>query len=255
MNNAFGAALRNKTFCSATWLLSPSGYSAEVMAQTGWDALIVDLQHGVQDYHSMVACLQAMAAHKVTPLVRVPSNEPGIIGKALDAGVHGVICPMVNTREEAEALVRACRYPPLGQRSNGPVRAGMYTRGAAYQSVANSQVSVIAMIETLSGVENLDAILAVPGIDSLYVGPSDLSLSMGGPALLDHEDERFLAIYRDLLRKAAARGVAAGIHAATPAYARRMRELGFGWASVGTDSAFMAMASAAQRQALRAEAG
>ena len=104
------------------WLAIPSGFSAEVMAQAGWDSVTVDLQHGVQDYMSMVACFQAMQAHPVLPMARVPSNEPGIVGKVLDAGAYGVICPLVNTAAEAQAFVAACRYPPAGRRSNGPIR-------------------------------------------------------------------------------------------------------------------------------------
>jgi len=107
------------------WLAIPSGFSAEVMAQCGFDAVTVDMQHGIQDYQSMVQCFQAMQPHPVTPMVRVPWNEAGIIGKALDGGAYGVICPMINTKAEAEAFVSACKYPPMGTRSNGPVRAGM----------------------------------------------------------------------------------------------------------------------------------
>ena len=101
------------------WLAIPSGFSAEVIAQCGFDSVTVDMQHGVQDYLSMVQCFQAMNGHPVTPMVRVPWNEPGIIGKVLDGGAYGVICPMVNTKEQCEALVSACRYPPKGTRSNG----------------------------------------------------------------------------------------------------------------------------------------
>src|SRR2546430_16736896 len=108
------------------WLAIPYGFSAEVMAQCGWDSVTVDMQHGVQDYQTMVQCFQAMDRLPVTMLVRVPWNEPGIIGKVLDGGAYGVICPMGNTRDEAQALVSYCRYAPKGQRSNGPIRAAMY---------------------------------------------------------------------------------------------------------------------------------
>ena len=131
------------------WLAIPSAFAAEVMAQCGWDSITVDLQHGVQDYLSMVACFQAMHAHPVTRLVRVPWNEPGIIGKVLDGGAYGVICPMVNTKEQCEALVSACRYPPKGTRSNGPIRAGAYGSPGEYQKTANDEILVIPMIETL----------------------------------------------------------------------------------------------------------
>jgi 4-hydroxy-2-oxoheptanedioate aldolase len=153
------------------WLAIPSGFSAEVMAQCGWDSVTVDMQHGVQDYQTMVQCFQAMDRLPVTKLVRVPWNEPGIVGKVLDGGAYGVICPMVNTREEAQALVSYCRYPPKGQRSNGPIRAAMYGVAGDYQKTANDNILVIPMIETRQAVENIDDILDVPGIDAIYVGP------------------------------------------------------------------------------------
>src|ERR1700716_234993 len=121
------------------WLAIPSGFSAEVIAQCGFDSVTVDIQHGVQDYQSMVQCFQAMQAHPVTPMVRVPWNEPGIIGKALDGGAMGVICPMINTKKEAEAFVSACKYPMEGTRSNGPIRAAMYGEATSYQSTANAE--------------------------------------------------------------------------------------------------------------------
>src|SRR5947209_12175616 len=129
------------------WVAIPSGFSAEVMAQCGWDSVTVDLQHGVQDYLSMVHCFQAMQAHPVTPLARVPVNEFGIINKVLDAGAMGMICPMVNNRQEAESLVASCKYPPAGRRSNGPIRAAMYGEANNYQKTANAEVLVIPMIE------------------------------------------------------------------------------------------------------------
>ena len=110
----------------------PSGFSAEVMAQSGFDAVTVDMQHGAQDFMSMLQCFQAMQAHPVTPMVRVPWNEPGIIAKVLDAGAMGVICPMINTKKAAEAFVQYSKYPDLGTRSNGPFRAGMYGEATSY---------------------------------------------------------------------------------------------------------------------------
>src|SRR5690348_18324189 len=130
------------------WLAIPSGFSAEVIAQCGFDSVTVDMQHGVQDYLSMVQCFQAMNGHPVTPMVRVPWNEPGIIGKVLDGGAYGVICPMVNDAREAKILADACMYPPLGKRSNGPIRAAMYGEASSYQATANDEVLVIPMIET-----------------------------------------------------------------------------------------------------------
>ena len=125
------------------WLAIPSAFAAEMMAQLGFDSLTVDLQHGVQDYQSAVACFQGMQAHGPTPLARVPWNEPGIIGKLLDAGAQGLICPMVNTAAQAEAFVAACRYPPLGTRSNGPIRAGIYGEAGRYFYTAEAVLLIL----------------------------------------------------------------------------------------------------------------
>ena len=137
--------------CVNGWLAIPSGFSAEVMSGCGWDSVTVDMQHGVQDYLSMVTCFQAMDKHPITPLVRVPWNEPGIVGKVLDGGAWGVICPMVNNRREAEQLVAWTSYPPRGTRSNGPIRAGLYGSSGNYQTTANDETLCIPMIDSLCG--------------------------------------------------------------------------------------------------------
>ena len=159
------------------WLAIPSGFSAEVMAQCGWDSVTVDMQHGVQDYQSMVQCFQAMQAHPVTPLVRVPWNEPGIIGKVLDGGAMGIICPMVNTEAEAQALADACLYPPMGKRSNGPIRAAMYGEASSYQKTANDEILVIPMIETQEAIDNIEAILTSRASPASMSARSDMGLS------------------------------------------------------------------------------
>src|ERR1700693_4185529 len=175
------------------WLAIPSGFSAEVIAQCGFDSVTVDMQHGVQDYQSMVQCFQAMNGHPVTPLVRVPWNEPGIIGKVLDGGAWGVICPMVNTPAESKALASYCLYPPKGKRSNGPIRAAASGEGSPYQSIANDEVLVIPMIETQEAIDNIDAILDVPGVSGIYIGPSDLGFSLGLRPMLDREEPHVIA--------------------------------------------------------------
>jgi len=207
------------------WLAIPSGFSAEVMAQCGWDSVTVDMQHGVQDYQTMVQCFQAMDRLPVTKLVRVPWNEPGIVGKVLDGGAYGVICPMVNTRQEAQALVSYCRYPPKGQRSNGPIRAAMYGVAGDYQKTAN------------------DEILDVPGIDAIYVGPADLAFSLGKTPKLDSEDAEQLGMYEVVLAACRKRGIYPGIHCAEPAYAARMIRMGFRLTTIANDSGLMAKAA------------
>ncbi len=224
------------------WLAIPSAFSAEVMAQCGWNSVTVDLQHGVQDYLSMIACFQAMQGQAVTRLVRVPWNEPGIIGKVLDGGAYGVICPMINTKAEAEAFVSACKYPPLGTRSNGPVRAAIYA-GAGYQQTANDEILVLPMIETRQALDNLEAILDVPGIDAIYIGPSDFGFSLGLVPKLDREEPEVLRIYDRLLRETGKRGIHAGIHCGAADYAVRMLKLGFRLVTIGNDSGLMAKAA------------
>ncbi|MDO9501741.1 HpcH/HpaI aldolase family protein [Falsiroseomonas sp.] len=227
------------------WLAIPSGFTAEVMALAGWDSLTVDIQHGLQDYMSMVACFQGMQPHGVTPMVRVPWNEPGIIGKVLDGGAKGVICPMVNTEAEARALVSYCRYPNKGTRSFGPIRSGMYG-AAADTNAANEDVLVIPMIETKTAVDNLEAIVNVPGVDAIYIGPSDLSLSLGMAPLQDRQEPEFLAVLDKIRNTAQAAGVKVGIHTMTGAYSKQMFERGFNLATIMNDSGLMLTAAKAQ---------
>lgn len=193
------------------WLSIPSSFSAEVMAHQGFDWVCIDMQHGVIDYQVALTMLQAIGTTATIPIVRVPWNEPGIIGKVLDAGALGVIVPMVNSVEEARQAVAACRYFPKGARSFGPTRASYYA-GTDYFAGANDQVACIPMIETKQAVDRLDDILAVPGIDAVYVGPADLSITLGLPPGMANggafEDARVL-----IAKKCAEHGVTAGIHA------------------------------------------
>ena len=233
------------------WLAIPSGFSAEVMAQCGFDAVTVDMQHGVQDYQSMVQCFQAMQAHPVTPMVRVPWNEPGIIGKALDGGAMGIICPMINTKKEAEALVQYCKYPPMGSRSNGPIRAGMYGEATSYQTTANAETLCIPMIETKTAIKNLEAILDVEGIAGVYIGPSDLGLSYGMVPKLDRDEPEILKIYDKILKECSKRGIYAGIHTSGAADAAKCIARGFRLTTLANDSGLMATYAKMQVAATR----
>ena len=238
------------------WLAIPSGFSAEVMAQCGFDSITVDLQHGLQDYHSMVHCFQAMQAHPVTPMVRVPWNEPGIIGKVLDAGAYGVICPMINSAEEAEQLVSACKYPPRGARSNGPIRAGIYGGSSGYQATANEDTLCFPMLETRSAIDHMDEILDVDGIAGVYVGPSDLAFSYGLAPKLDREEPQILQIYDRIIAACGKRNICAGIHTNSVAYATRAIAMGFGLVTIMNDSGMLAtFARNAVAQARKESAG
>ncbi|MGF6873568.1 HpcH/HpaI aldolase family protein [Paraburkholderia sp. MM5477-R1] len=243
MDNEVKNRLQRGEYCLNGWLAIPSGFSAEVMAQCGWHSITVDMQHGVQDYQSLVACFQAIGAHPVTPMVRVPWNEPGIIGKVLDAGAWGVICPMINTENNAKALAAACLYPPMGKRSNGPIRAAAYGVASRYQTIANDQLLVLPMIETREAVDNIEAILDTPGIGGIYVGPGDLAFSLGKLPALDREEDEFLSIYENLVSQTRKRGKFAGIHTGSAQYSARMIEMGFQFISIANDSGLMAQAA------------
>jgi 4-hydroxy-2-oxoheptanedioate aldolase len=235
------------------WLAIPSGFSAEVIAQCGFDTVTVDLQHGVQDYMSMVACFQAMQAHPITPMVRVPWNEPGIVGKVLDGGAMGVICPMINTAAEARAFVSYSKYPPEGARSNGPIRAGLYGEASSYQETANAECLAIPMIETREAVSNLDAILDVPGIAGVYVGPSDLGFSHGLAPKMDREEPEMLAIFDRVIAACEKRGLRAGLHCGSAAYASRAIGMGFRLVTIMNDVGLMRVAAAGAVKQVRLE--
>jgi 4-hydroxy-2-oxoheptanedioate aldolase len=221
------------------WLAIPNGFSAETMAHQGWDSLTIDLQHGVVDYPGMVSMLQAISTTPTVPVVRVPWLEPGILMKTLDAGAYGVICPMVNTREDAQRLVAWTHYAPRGVRSFGPVRALLYG-GADYPTHANDTIVTFAMIETAQALDNLDDILSVEGLDAIYIGPSDLSLSLGCTATFDDLEPRAAEAVAHILARAQAHGLVAGIHNGTPESALRRIAQGFRFVTVSSDARLMA---------------
>jgi len=233
------------------WCAIPSSFSAEVMAHLGWDAVVVDTQHGLIGYETMVAMLTAISTTDATPIVRVPWNDPAAIMKALDAGAYGIICPMVNDGAACAAFVGACRYAPRGYRSSGPIRAQLYG-GPDYHAQADATVLALAMVETREAVANLDAILATPGLDGIYVGPSDLSLTLGLAPGQDKDDPLLLDTFRRILDGCRRHGVKAGVHAGSAAYALRMLELGFDMVSPLGDAGFLAQAGLQAVTELRA---
>ena len=223
-----------------SWLAVPSSFSAEVMANQGWDSITIDMQHGLVDYPNAVNMLQAISTTDTIPLARVNWNEPGQIMKILDAGCYGVICPMVSNRKEAEKFVQACQYPPKGYRSFGPIRASIYG-GNDYAKHADSEILKLAMIETKEALEKLDEILDTPNLDGIYIGPADLSLALNEEPGFDKPDNT--KAYNEILRileAAKKRNLLAGIHNGTPEYALKMISKGFNLVTVGSDSRFIA---------------
>jgi len=224
------------------WLAIPDSFAAETMAHQGWDTLTIDLQHGVVDYAAMVTMLQAISTTPTVPVVRVPWLEPGILMKALDAGAYAVICPMVNTREDAQRLVSYTHYAPRGTRSFGPVRANLYG-GADYFTHANDTIVAFAMIETAQALDNLDAILSVEGLDAIYIGPSDLSISLGCRPDFDNPEPRAAQAIDHILARAKAHNVVAGIHNGAPEAALGRIGKGFQFVTVSSDARILAAGS------------
>ena len=163
------------------WLHIPNTWSAELMANAGWDAVTVDMQHGLHNMETAMQMMQAISTTDTVPLARCNWNEPGPIMRLLDSGAYGIICPMINTKVECEKFVGACLYPPMGYRSFGPTRQRIYA-GLDYGNHANEETLVLAMIETKEAVENIDAICSVKGLDGIFVGSGDLKLSLTGKA-------------------------------------------------------------------------
>jgi 4-hydroxy-2-oxoheptanedioate aldolase len=222
------------------WISLGSAQAAEFYAGCGWDAVTIDQQHGLIGYETLLAIQQAIArVPEVTPLVRVPWNSPGDIMKALDAGAMGIICPMISSRAECEAFVQACRYPPDGYRSFGPTRAAALY-GADYPSEANGQVLTLAMIETKGGLENVEEIAATPGLDGIYIGPSDLSLgALGGKPDQDSQDPVRLAAFDRILSACKAAGRRTGVHTQSVGYSKQMIARGFDLVTVGSDLRYL----------------
>ena len=231
------------------WLSIPSAFSAEVMAHQGLDWLCVDMQHGLIDYETALTMLQAISTTPTTPFARVPWNDPGMIMKMLDAGAYGVIVPLVNSRAEAEAAVAACRYPPQGIRSFGPVRA-VYYAGFDYFAHANQEVCCIPQIETTTAVDNLDEILSVTGVDAVYIGPMDLSISLGLPPQMDSEAPAYAEARQRILEACQRHNVVAGIHSSAATAPKRAAE-GFRMVLVSSDLGALARAVAEDVRSVR----
>lgn len=229
------------------WLSIGNAFTAEIMASQGYDSISIDVQHGALDYSAVLPMFQAMRASGVVLMARVPWLEPGIIMKVLDAGAYGVICPMINTAEDAALFVSYLRYPPHGQRSFGPTRAN-FSAGANYSGEANDELLAFAMVETAEAMDNLDAIAATPGLDGIYVGPADLSFSLSGGKLVpgfDREEPEMIAALQRIVAACKTNGIRAALHCGTADYAARAIGWGFDMTTVSGDSRLLAAGAAA----------
>lgn len=231
--NRLRTLFAQKTMALSGWVSMGNSLLAEVVANSGYDAVTVDLQHGLFSVESAVPMLQAISTTGAVPLVRCSENSLGEINKLLDAGAYGVICPLINTAEDAERFVRACHYSPRGGRSYGPARGFMYG-GGDYFTHANRTILTLAMIETNQGFANAEAILRVPDLDGIFIGPADLNIEMGlAPDAYDAP--QLNDAIRSLVALARRLDKYVGIFAGTMDMAQRMKEFGMDLVAPGTD--------------------
>lgn len=216
------------------WLTMPTSWSAELLQAVGVPSLTLDLQHGLIDDPLALQILQTVDQRRTPLFARMGWNDPAAIMKVLDRGAAGVIAPLINTVADAQALVAACRYPPLGARSFGPVRVSL-AHGVQGLAALSALPVVIPMIETAEAYANLEAIAAVAGIDGLYVGPSDLSISLGLPFPVDFASAELLAALDRIVAVCHAHNLVAGIFADVP-HAAMLAARGFRLITVLTDS-------------------
>ena len=229
-------------FALGTWITLLDPAVPELLAGAGFDLFIVDGEHGPGSTADLARTLMATRASGVPVLFRVGANEPVRIMHALDAGASGVVVPQIRTVADAQRAAAWCRYPPVGLRGIAPRRASGYGRGTAgYMAAANELVTCCVQIETREALTDLDAILAVPGIDTVLIGPNDLAAALGHTGELGHPDVE--AAIRHIADRGRAAGVPVGAWTASTAQARARREQGLSWATVGADYGFMVAAA------------
>lgn len=233
------------------WAQLPSPMSAEILGHTGFDWVCIDAQHGPMGTDSLLSMLQVLTLTGTPAFVRVPWTDPGLIGKVLDAGAVGVIVPMVSTPEQAAMAAEACRYPPRGIRSMGPSRVQFLNPG--YDAAMGDRIArCVPMIETLEGVERVDEIAAVPGVDGLFIGPGDLSLAGGYPPSLWTDAPDHVARIMRVLEACRRHGVVPGIYSGDLELTARWRSAGFRMLALLSDSHFLNTVPRALLESIRA---
>lgn len=235
-----------------TWLHCPSPVSAEVMTTIDFDFLVIDMQHSVTGYSQSIELIRAVTSRGGRAIVRITAMDPGQIGRFLDAGVTGIICPLVNTVEDAEDFVAAAHYPPAGRRSFGPFRSRMVFEDTS-PDAANERVFLLAMIETKEGLENAEKIAAVSGLSGLFAGPNDLALSHGFTPQLDPRDPEVLGMLARIASAAKIQGKVAGIAIDSVEYVKDTSVMGYDWFICASDVKFMERNAKAAAKDIRKE--
>lgn len=233
------------------WSALPSPFAAELMISPEMGYVCVDQQHGLIDYAQAVQMFTAIDARGCVPLTRVPENQAWMIGKALDAGAQGVIVPMVNNREEAARAVAACRYPPIGVRSYGPIRSALVSGARDVNTLGNGPLCFV-MVETREGVDHIEEIASTPGLDGVYIGPADLALGLGLAPDLDKTEPEHVAAVQRIHEACQRQGIVSGIQCSGGKSGRAYAERGFGLITIAKDSALL---QAGARNELRTAMG
>ena len=223
------------------WAAMPCAFSVELMAQSGVGYVCMDQQHGLVDYADTLAMYRAAEGRGAAPLTRVPANESWMIAKALDAGAQGVVVPLVNNRAQAVAAVAACRYPPHGIRSYGPIRAAL-TSGLRDTESLGSMLCFV-MVETREALQNIDEIASTPGLDGIYIGPADLALGLGLPPDLDKTEPEHIAAVSRILDACLHHDIVAGIQCSSGTSGKAYAEQGFRFITVIKDTALLQAAA------------
>lgn len=243
MPNPFKTALARREQQVGLWLSMAEPYSAEICASAGFDWLLIDGEHGPNDVRSMLAQLRAVAPYRAHPIVRAVDDNPALVKQLLDIGTQTLLVPMVDTAEQAAALVQATRYPPQGIRGVGAgiARASRWGARGDYTDVANDEVCLLVQAESVTALANLESISEVDGVDGVFIGAADLAASMGYRGRASHPEVQ--AAVDDAIRRIVACGKAAGALTADPTLARRYFELGATFVAVGIDVTLLAQAT------------
>ena len=250
--NAFKRAIAQGQPQIGLWLATADAYTAEIIAGTGFDWLLIDGEHAPNDLRSVLHQLQAIASATSTlpkgvmpphPVVRLPVGDPVLVKQYLDIGAQTLLIPMIDTQAQARDMVRAMRYPPEGIRGmgSGLARSSRWNRYANYINDANEQVCLLLQVETVEGLRNLDQIAATPGVDGIFIGPADLSASMGLAGQLNHPD--VIAAIQDGISRILQAGKAAGILATQETQALKWLHAGVSFAAVGVDTSLLSQAA------------
>ncbi|MGB0879988.1 MAG: HpcH/HpaI aldolase family protein [Polaribacter sp.] len=231
------------------WLHIPNTWTAEIMANTGWDCITVDMQHGLHNIETAIQMMQAISTTETTPIARANWNTPGEMMRLLDGGAYGIICPMINTKQECQTFIGATKYPPLGYRSLGPTRARVYG-GLDYAEHANDEILTLAMAETVQAIDNIEEICSVKGLDGIFIGSGDLKLSIK-TTYGNRKPELFEKCIDTVLKVCQKKNLIAGIWCATVDDAKKMAERGFKFIALKSDSMMLTEYAKEQSKAIK----